>query len=161
MALPNIKYYPEDNRKPYATLGIKLPMNGERGSSDYRTFNLSRSTEEQAVSNYINLLLTFPGERYMQPDFGIGIQRYLFENKSEKTIFSIRSIIEEQSARWLPYILNQNIDIITSENGNIPGLAANEENGVNIQITFKVTEFGANKTISIFTENGAVRYSVE
>lgn len=159
MALPNIKYYPEDIKKPYATLGIKLPTNGELGSS-FRVFNMSRTTEEQAISNYINVLLTFPGERYMQPDFGVGLQRFLFENKIDKTIFGIRSAIEEQAARWLPYIINEDIQIITSENGDIPSLGSNDENGINIVITFRVTEFGANRTISIFPSQGKVQYSV-
>lgn len=159
MALPDLKYYPEDSRKPYATLGIKLPMNGDQGI-DRRTFNMSRTTEDQAVSNYINLLLTFPGERFMQPGFGIGIQRFLFENKTSRTILNIEQVIREQSARWLPYIVNESIEILTSENGDIPSLGSSEENGLNIVITFKVTEFGANRTISIFPVDGNIQYTI-
>lgn len=160
MALPNVKYYPEDTRKPYATLGIKLPMNGEQGSSDYRVFNMSRSTEDQAISNYVNLLLTYPGERYMQPDFGVGLPRYLFEQKVERSVLGIQAVIEEQSARWLPYIINEKIEILTSENSDLAGLGGNSENTINIVITFKVTEFGANRTISIFPSSGKVQYTV-
>lgn len=70
-----IKFYPEDLKSASGFIGIKLPMNG----SDRGIFNMSRTTEDQAVSNYVNLLLTKKGERYMQPEFGVGLPFYLFE----------------------------------------------------------------------------------
>ena len=45
-----IKRYPNDNNQ---TIGIKLPANGQKGRA---FFNTSQTTEEQAISNYINLL---------------------------------------------------------------------------------------------------------
>ena len=83
----NIKRYPEDILDN--TIGIKLPMNG----SDKKLFNMSFTTEDQAVSNYINLLLTRPGERYMQPNFGIGIQLYLFEPNTDILRIELERII--------------------------------------------------------------------
>ena len=74
--MSELKYYPEDRSRYSGTLAVKLPMNGSKKGS---FFNMSHTTEEQAVSNYINLLLTRKGERLMQPQFGIGIQDYLFD----------------------------------------------------------------------------------
>lgn len=60
----DIKYYPEDTNKDSGTLGIKLPMNAIDKKSG-GTFSMSHTTEEQSISNFINLLLTKSGERYM------------------------------------------------------------------------------------------------
>lgn len=144
-----------------STLGIKLPMNGGAFNTEYKVFNLSRTTEEQAVSNLINLLLTIQGERYMQPLFGIGIQQFLFEMKTGNTLSRMESRIQEQIAIWLPYIEVVNIDIITTETGDIPQLGENGESAVNVVIEFRVTNQGANRTVTIFLVDGAVQFTVE
>ena len=66
--MANYKSYPPDTTK--GTLGIKLPMNSKTGRG---VFNMSYNTEDQSVSNFVNLLMTRQGERYMQPEFGVGL----------------------------------------------------------------------------------------
>lgn len=144
-----LKYYPEDQSEDYGTLALKLPMNGTKKGS---FFNMSRTTEEQAVSNYINLLLTMKGERFMQPDFGIGIQRYLFEPNTDATRTQIEFEIHRQAGFWLPYIINHDIDV--RDRANILGMNSDPENAIQIVINFSVTESGANKQIVIFQTGG-------
>lgn len=151
-----IKYYPEDDT---GFVGIKFPMNGRGRNTSDGFFNMSRTTEEQAVSNYINLLLTRPGERYMQPDFGIGIQKYLFEQNTGGNRKLIEAEIRRQAAFWLPYIFNKNIEVTTGK--DLPGLAADPENAIHIVITFSVTEFGANQTIILFEQGGRTNFRLE
>lgn len=154
----DIKYYPEDLGKDYGSLGIKFPMNGLGGSSSGGVFNMSYTTEEQAVSNYINLLLTKKGERYMQPTYGVGLQLRLFEPNTDGLRTDIELDIRQQAQYWLPYIVNHNIQVQFAE--NIVGLAADVENAIQIVITFSVTESGANKTIRIFNVDGITRAEV-
>ena len=71
-----IKSYENDYNE---TVGIKFPLNGNASKSRSGFFNTSQTTEEQAITNYVNLLMTKPGERYYHPKYGIGIQLYLFE----------------------------------------------------------------------------------
>jgi phage baseplate assembly protein W len=148
--MTDIKYYPHDENRFNTSLGIKLPMNGINGHSSDKLFNLSYSTEEQSVSNYINLLLTIPGERWMQPEYGIGIQRKLFEQITIALKTDIEDDIRIQCGRWLPYINNISIDVDTTPKF----LGTESENGILIRIIFKVTESGANKTMSIFNKEG-------
>lgn len=143
-----IKYYPEDNAKDYGTLGIKLPMNAPTPSGNGGIFNMSYTTEEQAVSNFVNLLLTKSGERYMQPNLGIGLQWRVFENNTEELRLAIDYDIRMQTKTWLPYIIINKIDINTAT--EIPSLAADHEHGIHIKIYFSVTEVGANRSIIIF-----------
>lgn len=141
----NIKLHPADYNKNFGTLGIKLPMNANRRYNTSELFNMSYTTEEQAVSNYINLLLTKKGERYMQPNFGVGLYYYVFEQNSESIKHLLESEITTQAEYWLPYILND--QIIIQDYEQLPG---DSKHGINIIIKFRVTENGANKTISIF-----------
>lgn len=141
----NIKLHPADHSKDYGSLGIKLPMNSNKKYNRAEIFNLSYTTEEQAVSNYINLLLTKRGERYMQPEFGVGLYLYLFEQNTDFIKIKLEDEIRTQSDRWLPYIFNEDISISDYE-----GAPEDTKHGIHIRIKFKVTEHGANKTISIF-----------
>lgn len=150
-----IKLYPEDFRAE-GSLAVKLPMNSNRANSNSGLFNVSYTTEEQAVSNYINLLLTKPAERFMQPVFGIGIQLYLFEQNTDDFHFELDSLIREQTSIWLPYIIVDDLQII---NKAFSGTESDTEHGINIVIRFRVTESGANRTITLFGNN--IGFNVE
>jgi len=154
----NIKYYPADTQRAYATLGIKLPMNALRTNAASGIFNMSHTTEDQAVSNYINLLLTRRGERYMQPQYGIGIQEKLFENDTPQLHSRIEYEIMTQSARWLPYIINDSISINSELVDRVSPVE--KSNTVHITIQFRVYEHGANRTITFFGDNGVISYGV-
>jgi len=151
-----VKYYPEDDAN--GTLGVLLPMNGRSDRASDGFFAMSRTTEEQAISNYINLLLTKRGERYMQPEFGIGIQFYLFEQNVDSLRLELESEIYRQAGFWLPYIVNHDIDV--RPKADVPGLNGDPENALQIVITFSVTESGANKTIAFFQKGGRISYSI-
>jgi phage baseplate assembly protein W len=119
---------------------------------------MSKTTEEQAISNYVNLLLTKKGERYMQPEFGIGIQFYLFEQNVDSLRLELESEIYRQASFWLPYIINHKIDV--RPKADVPGLAGDPENALQIVITFSVTEAGANRTIALFQKEGKISYTL-
>lgn len=121
-------------------------------------FNMSYTTEEQSISNFINLLLTRSGERYMQPDFGIGLQWRVFENNTESLRLAIDYDIRLQVKYWLPYIIIREIEMNTAM--EIPSLAADHEHGIHIKIYFSVTEVGANRTIVIFKRGATTEVAV-
>ncbi len=147
-----IKYYPEDIDNQ--VIGLKFPINGSTVGSTDGFFNVSRTTEDQAVTNYINLLLTRKGERYMLPDYGIGLQLSLFEPNTISLRDRIEFDIRTQTAYWLPYI--NNLDIQVLEKSNLLGTATDPETGIQVIITFSVSNSDANKTIILFQENGRI-----
>lgn len=79
--------------------------------------------------NLLNLLLTNPGER-INPNYGVGLKRYLFENITETTLLAIESSIISQVTTYLPSIT---ITKLIIERSTI------SENGINIKITFSVS----------------------
>ena len=72
MARPIKKINPLDLKKNVA-IGIPFPLGGTP------IFSSTFTTEEQALSNLKNLLLTRKGERPFQPLFGTDIPSFLFE----------------------------------------------------------------------------------
>ena len=74
-------------------------------------FALTQSMIEVVRQNFKNLVLTNPGERVMLPDFGVGIRMYLFEMNNADTKGKIITAINEQTAKYMPYLSIAEIDI--------------------------------------------------
>jgi phage baseplate assembly protein W len=127
-----------DTEKDVA-VGIKLPFNHPNKG----VFDLSYSTEEQAISNLKNLLLTNKGERLYLPTFGTGILNLLFDPNTSEVGENLKDEISTAISFWLPYIIINNIDIQNTVNS----LGANAENGISITINYRVSSQGANQTI--------------
>ena len=83
----NIKINPLDlPQNDKVAVGVTFPFDGPA------VFNSSFTTKEQVKSNLINLLLTTPGERLMNPTFGVGIRNLLFEQVIDKELIKNRII---------------------------------------------------------------------
>jgi phage baseplate assembly protein W len=130
-------------------VGIKLPFNNPTKG----LFDLSYSTEEQAISNLKNLLLTSKGERLYLPNFGTGIIDLLFNPNTPEIVESLSDEISTAISFWMPYIIINNIDV----QNKINSLGNNAEHGISISINFNVTNRGANQTIVLdINQNGAI-----
>ena len=58
-------------------IGPALPLTRD---SSFGVFALITDYEAEIRQNFKNLVLTSPGERMMNTDFGVGIRNILFEN---------------------------------------------------------------------------------
>ena len=79
------------------------------------------------------LLLTNPGERMMDPGFGVGILAFLFNSNTPDTYANITTAIQRQVDKYLPYIQIDNIQYTTPENN--PDLFPNS---LNVIINFTI-----------------------
>lgn len=171
MAVPTVfKSYEVDNF-PDKAVGILLPFNGNanlinvsypenrRILKDVKPFKLSYSTEEQAISNLVNLLLTRKGERLMQPSFGSPIPDFVFEPNSEKERLKLKRGVQRDIEFWLPYIVINDLQVFSGEDSVFPNSVS--EHNVIIRISFQVTATGANKEITLFIGDGIINYEIE
>ena len=71
---------------------------------DIDGYKLIKSYEELARQNLKMLVLTGQGERMMDPEFGVGLRRYLFEPNNPFTYGNIEAAIRSQVTNYLPYI---------------------------------------------------------
>ena len=92
-------------------VGITLPI--QRGEDGY--FRQSFKTFDQVRSNLKNLLLTKRGERLLQPDFGSGLHDLLFNPATEKFEEDLETTINDAVAKWLPYVIVEDINIDISK----------------------------------------------
>jgi len=123
--------------KPNTAVGVMLPLGGAP------IFKSSYTTEEQAISNLKNLLLTRKGERPFQPNFGTEIYSLLFEQIELDTTESLEASIRADIKYWLPYIIVSELVVTTEE----------DLNRVQIKLSVKVTNTGANTNIIIYVTN--------
>ena len=79
-----------------ASIGVAFPLNDVNMTSGTLT------TKEQLKANFLNLLLTVPGERLNHPTYGIGLKGQLFENSIDE--ITLQENINGQLAFWIPEI---------------------------------------------------------
>ena len=75
-------------------------------------YALNRTYFEMVQQNLKHIILTNPGERIMDPLFGVGIKKYLFEQNTPSTWSSISSRIREQVGKYLPYVRINDISFL-------------------------------------------------
>ena len=129
-------------------MAIKWPIHksGDTG------LGLLESYEEIAVQNLIVLLLTNPGERTMDIDFGVGIRHVLFENIDEGIENAIRSEIHRQVGAYLPYIEISDVLFASSRTDSNVHM---DENYLGIQIKYSIPALGGDmSTIGLSVSSG-------
>ena len=78
------------------SIGVAFPLD------DTNMFKGTQTLKEQVKANLINLLLTQPGERVNEPNFGVGLKHFLFEQNID--IDSLNTVINEQINFYIPEI---------------------------------------------------------
>jgi len=82
-------------------LSPKLPLTVDEVDGHYV---LNKTLKQTATQNLKMLVLTSPGERIMDPAFGVGLRRYFFENNDSSVYEEIRRRIQGQVKKYLNYI---------------------------------------------------------
>jgi len=83
-----------------SSIGVKLPI--QKDSSE--GFATIKTVREMFKQNLKMLILTIPGEKVMDPDFGVGAIQYLFSGFSEGAQIKLDNSIREQVATYIPAI---------------------------------------------------------
>ena len=112
-------------------------------------FALLVTINEVASQNLKMLLFTEPGERVFDPNFGVGIKRYLFEQNVPRVHETIVNKIQEQVSKYLPYINIIEINISTkSQEDDILQPDIQTQN-LNIFFKYQITGFSGFQTLQI------------
>ena len=101
----------EIDRNEDKYVGIRFPLDHSPEGFFYKT----KTVLEQAKANLQNLLLTTPGERIMQPEFGSQLKFIVFEqgeNIPDRIEEAIRSAVDKH----LAYINIENVFTIQQDN---------------------------------------------
>tara|TARA_R100001594_G_scaffold149696_1_gene208271 strand:- start:1547 stop:1936 length:390 start_codon:yes stop_codon:yes gene_type:complete len=93
-------------------ISVKLPL---RVTSEDGPYGLTKDLVETTKINFKNLVLTNPGERIMDVDFGVGIQGLLFENYNADVKDKMRARIIEQAASYMPFLKIRSVNFDDTE----------------------------------------------
>lgn len=127
-------------------LGLKLPL--RLGQNGY--FETNIATVDQISDNIKNLLLTKPGERRFNNEFGSGIYKLLFDQRDvEVTKTIIVDIVQRDIDRFLNGVIVNNVNV------NISPLQPenNDENSIYIGIDFTYNQINGTTEIEIVNNN--------
>ena len=106
-------------------------------------FRLTRTLKEVSKQNLKMLVLTSPGERIMDPTFGVGIYNFLFELEGGTTRARIRERISEQVERYMPFIQIVKVSFNDRENFD-SGM-----NSLGIVIRYRVPSLGESDVLQM------------
>ena len=130
----------DTSRKPYiqdnderVKIGIDLPI---RRGDDLDGFFATTSTTIEAVKNNIrNLLQTEEGERFFQPNLGIGLRQLLFEHITEDNLLSVQDTILDKFELWLPFVEVRDIQVLNTNDDTTIGA-----NQLRVKIDFNIKQ---------------------
>ena len=98
------------------SIGIDLPFHRDIGPNGW--FATTKTTIEAVKNNIRNLLLTNRGERVFQPNLGLGLRQFLFEQITPDTIIAIQNYIRDKLSLWLPFVIIENIIVNQKDDFN-------------------------------------------
>lgn len=110
-----------------ASLAPKLPLTLDSGDG-YTSIKMLKSLIRQ---NFKMIILTNPGERVMNPDFGVGIKQFLFESFESDVYSRIDLKIREQVTTYLPIVVIENIQF---------GTGGEDENKLALRIEYRIPD---------------------
>lgn len=126
-------------KKPYIQdrdtnvfVGMDYPLHRSESADGWFA---GTSTTIEAVKTNIRLLLsTEKGERLMQPNLGLGLRRYLFEQFNDDAVFAIQRDIVDTMGFWMPFVEIKDIQINMMEEGDVG------KNALVVKVIFNITK---------------------
>ena len=117
-----------EDKDTRVSVGLNFPISRAPGKQD-GFFSTSKTTIESIKNNIRLLLQTQKGERMFQPNLGMNIRQFLFEQITEDTQVQIENDIVDTFNTWLPFVDLREINIDLSEQ---------DQNKINIKIVFNI-----------------------
>tara|TARA_R100000008_G_C3536503_1_gene142322 strand:- start:196 stop:597 length:402 start_codon:yes stop_codon:yes gene_type:complete len=120
-------------------LSPKFPLEIDTSVGAYA---LNTTLKEVVKQNFINLMLTAPGERIADIEFGAGLRHYLFEQNTPGLHSEIATKIQEQTKKYMPFVSLGSISFNKSQLLN-----GYEDQILIISISFAIPSIGADEVI--------------
>ena len=112
------------------SVGIDFPFGRVPNQDGY--FKTTKTTIESVKNNIRLLLKTEKGERLFQPNLGLALRRFLFEQINEDTNILIENEIVDTFEKWLPFVEIRELDVNTQPINS-------DRNQIKINIVFNIS----------------------
>jgi phage baseplate assembly protein W len=127
-------------------IGPELPL---QRSTRFGNYGLLTSYRDQIEQNFKTLLLTSPGERIMNTDFGCGLRRYLFEPRVHVEP-QIRSRIQNQVRKYMPFV--RIIKISFNRSSILENVEMDQSQTLSVSIEYDVPSLNLNNQLVLQSE---------
>jgi len=113
---------------------------------------LVKNFPDLVEQNLKNLILTIPGERMMDPLFGVGLAQFLFEKNNPATYTEIRAKVNQQVTKYMPFVRIDNIVFSSTAVDSPDGFLATagtttDPNYVGMKITYTIVPLKATRNL--------------
>lgn len=126
------------------TLAPRLPLSKDQRHG-YSMLTTMRQTTKQ---NFKCLMLTAPGERIMDPEFGVGLYKYIFRPNTLDLETEIKRNIRDQAKKYLPFVAIRKVTF-----GSNDDPTSSNYNKMYISINYVIKTVGAQDTLSLPLRN--------
>mgnify|MGYP003121853290 FL=1 len=111
-------------------------------------FETLKTINSVVAQNLKMLILTSPGERVMEPEFGVGIRSYFFEPMRDDTFVRVQQRINSQVNVYMPFITI--LDIAFDSVANTPNnMFDYDEHYLGLTIEYRIDSIGAIEVLDI------------
>ena len=124
--------YPND-LNPNKAIGFDLPINGNA------VFIPNYQTKDAIKNNLVNYLLTNPGERPDNPEFGGGLRKFIFTQIQQDNLEYLREDVQNKIANNFPSININNLNVLSDT----------DENRVIVQIFYSIPNTNINDQLEL------------
>ena len=119
-----------------ASIGVRLPLSLDGTDG----FGMIKTIKRMVRQNLKMIILTNPGERVMEPEFGVGIKQFLFQNFSQNVYAEIDNKIREQVRLYLPEVSIQGVNFYSIEE---------DSNKVSFRLVYSIPAIAVNDLLEI------------
>jgi len=124
-----------------------LPLDYDQTDGPYR---LTKSIKQAIIQNFKNLVLTNPGERMMDPDFGVGIREYLFELENLGIQEEISEKINQQVNRYMSSAIRvSDIRYTRGSDYKADSISVANSNAMYVHILFEIISLNSVDVLSL------------
>ena len=118
-------------------ISVKFPLEVEKGIGivPIREDDISEVVKFQLK----NLILTRPGEKLSDPDFGIGLANYIFSQEN-RVISEIQNRIRSQITRYMNYFDSLSINVTRPPDSDI---------SIRVNIRFRIADLKINDELEV------------
>ena len=116
----------ETDLNPNTYIGLSFTLRRDK----FNDFAMTKNSLQQARHNLKNLLLTYPGERVGQPEFGSKLRELCFEQIDDNLPERIEEEVRKAISIWLPYINVTEVQTLNEEG---------DDNKIFVRVTYSTT----------------------
>jgi phage baseplate assembly protein W len=126
------------------TIAPRLPL----APNDRFGYDMLVNIRQAVKQNFKCLLLTAPGERIMDPSFGVGLKKYLFQNAGPEIEKNIKVNIRQQAQRYMPFISIVDATIVFGDPIDAQ-MDSTSSNKLSLSINYIIQSVGASDILNL------------